>query len=59
MPFTVVRAWFGHYLKDDPAPSWITEGQTWLDRKRELEDFEKAKKSKKPNKPTEGKNRDG
>ena len=43
-----VRAWFDHYLKGDPAPAWITEGQTWLDRQRELEDFEKAKKSKRP-----------
>jgi dipeptidyl aminopeptidase/acylaminoacyl peptidase len=42
-----VRAWFDHYLKDDPAPTWITEGQTALERKRELEDFEKAKKGKK------------
>ncbi len=24
--------WFGHYLKGDPAQSWITEGRSFLDR---------------------------
>jgi dipeptidyl aminopeptidase/acylaminoacyl peptidase len=28
--------WFGHYLKDEPAPSWIGHGVSYLDREREL-----------------------
>ena len=28
--------WFGHYLKDEPAPDWITKGETYLAREREL-----------------------
>jgi dipeptidyl aminopeptidase/acylaminoacyl peptidase len=28
--------WFGHYLKDDPAPPWISEGVRYIDREREL-----------------------
>ena len=36
--------WFGHYLKDEPAASWITDGVSYLDRDREL----KALKAKKP-----------
>jgi dipeptidyl aminopeptidase/acylaminoacyl peptidase len=31
-----ILAWFGHYLKGDPAESWITEGKSFLDREREL-----------------------
>jgi dienelactone hydrolase len=31
-----IFAWFGHYLKDEPAPTWITEGQSYLDHQREL-----------------------
>ena len=31
-----IFAWFGHYLKGEPAPAWITEGQSYLDRQREL-----------------------
>ena len=38
-----VLEWFDHYLSGEPAPKWIAEGQTWLDRKRELEDFEKSR----------------
>ncbi|MGE0441571.1 MAG: prolyl oligopeptidase family serine peptidase [Gemmatimonadales bacterium] len=30
--------WFGHYLKGEPAPPWMTDGLPWLDRKRILED---------------------
>lgn len=33
-----VREWFDHYLKGEPAPRWITDGQPWLERTRELED---------------------
>jgi len=32
-----ILQWFAHYLKDEPAPSWITNGQTWLERKRVLD----------------------
>lgn len=28
--------WFGHYLKGDPAPAWITDGVPFLDRERQL-----------------------
>jgi len=31
-----VLQWFGHYLKGEPAPAWITDGQTVLEREREL-----------------------
>jgi len=36
--------WFGHYLKDESAPSWITDGVRYIDREREL----KLLKAKKP-----------
>ncbi|HEX9895192.1 MAG TPA: prolyl oligopeptidase family serine peptidase [Gemmatimonadales bacterium] len=29
--------WFGYYLKGEPAPPWMKEGVTWLDRKKALE----------------------
>lgn len=28
--------WFGHYLKNEPAPSWITRGVTAIEREDEL-----------------------
>jgi len=28
--------WFGHYLKDEPAPEWITKGEPYLAHEREL-----------------------
>ncbi len=31
-----IFAWFGHYLNDEPAATWITEGESYLDRQREL-----------------------
>ena len=31
-----IFAWFGHYLKDEPAAGWITDGESYLDRQREL-----------------------
>jgi len=37
--------WFGHYLKDEPAPSWITNGLSYLDREQELKRL-KARKGK-------------
>ena len=33
-----ILQWFGHWLKGEPAPAWMTEGVTWLERKRTLED---------------------
>ena len=27
-----ILAWFGHYLKGEPAERWITDGQSFLDR---------------------------
>jgi dipeptidyl aminopeptidase/acylaminoacyl peptidase len=32
-----ILEWFGHWLKDEPAPAWIAEGVTWLDRKKTLD----------------------
>src|SRR3984957_72517 len=31
-----IFAWFGHYLKGETAEGWITDGQSYLDRQREL-----------------------
>jgi len=31
-----ILAWFGHYLKGEPAESWITNGQSFLDRDAEI-----------------------
>lgn len=31
-----ILAWFGHYLKGEPAESWIANGQSFLDREAEL-----------------------
>jgi dipeptidyl aminopeptidase/acylaminoacyl peptidase len=28
--------WFGHYLKDEPAPQWISEGVPYLEQERAL-----------------------
>jgi dienelactone hydrolase len=36
--------WFGHYLKDEAAPAWITSGVSYLQREQEL----KAIKARKP-----------
>ena len=30
--------WFDHYLKDAAAPSWITDGERYLDRERDLQE---------------------
>lgn len=32
-----ILQWFAHYLKGEPAPKWITDGQTWLERKAILD----------------------
>jgi dipeptidyl aminopeptidase/acylaminoacyl peptidase len=31
-----ILAWFGHYLKGDPAEPWIAQGQSFLDREAEV-----------------------
>ncbi|MGP0069444.1 MAG: S9 family peptidase [Isosphaeraceae bacterium] len=36
-----ILEWFGHYLKGDKAPRWITEGQSHLDRQKELDALKK------------------
>lgn len=30
-----ILQWFGHYLKGEPGPAWITEGQSYLGRQKE------------------------
>jgi dipeptidyl aminopeptidase/acylaminoacyl peptidase len=32
-----ILQWFAHYLKGEPAAAWITNGQTWLERKAVLD----------------------
>jgi acetyl esterase/lipase len=40
-----ILAWFGHYLKGEPAERWITDGQSFLDREAEIKrDAAAAKK---------------
>jgi dipeptidyl aminopeptidase/acylaminoacyl peptidase len=39
-----ILAWFGHYLKGEPAERWITDGQSFLDREAEIK-REAAKKA--------------
>jgi dienelactone hydrolase len=31
-----IFAWFGHYLKGETAPSWIENGESYLDHQKEL-----------------------
>jgi dipeptidyl aminopeptidase/acylaminoacyl peptidase len=31
-----IFAWFGYYLKGDPAPAWVTDGESYLDHQRDL-----------------------
>jgi dipeptidyl aminopeptidase/acylaminoacyl peptidase len=31
-----IFTWFGHYLKDEPAPAWVSEGESYLDQQRDL-----------------------
>jgi len=32
-----ILQWFGHYLKGETAAEWITDGQSWLERKAVLD----------------------
>jgi dipeptidyl aminopeptidase/acylaminoacyl peptidase len=34
--------WFGHYLKDEQAAAWINNGESFLDRERELKQLKAA-----------------
>jgi dienelactone hydrolase len=38
-----ILAWFGHYLKGEPAEEWITKGKSFLEREEEIKRL-KAKK---------------
>jgi len=40
--------WFGHYLKADPAPKWISEGVSFLEREKELKQLKKSKSGSAP-----------
>lgn len=31
-----ILQWFGHYLKGETAPAWITQGQSYLERQEEV-----------------------
>jgi len=37
-----IFAWFGHYLKDEQAAAWITNGQSFLEREREVKQLKAA-----------------
>ena len=32
-----INQWFGHWLKGEPAPKWMTDGTPWLERKSMLD----------------------
>jgi Prolyl oligopeptidase family len=38
-----ILEWLAHYLKGAEAPRWIAEGQTYLERKAELDARKKAR----------------
>jgi dienelactone hydrolase len=31
-----ILEWFGHFLKGEPAPSWITDGENWTQRAKRI-----------------------
>ena len=31
-----IKAWFGHYLKGEPAPAWITDGVSYIEQQKTL-----------------------
>ena len=39
-----ILEWFGHYLKDEPAPDWITKGISLKDHKEEIERLARTEK---------------
>jgi dipeptidyl aminopeptidase/acylaminoacyl peptidase len=38
-----ILAWFGHYLKGEPAEAWITDGKSFLERDAELKRLKQKK----------------
>ncbi len=36
-----ILEWFGHYLKGEPAPAWITGGESWVERGKRIEGTER------------------
>ncbi|MFK7741009.1 MAG: prolyl oligopeptidase family serine peptidase [Planctomycetota bacterium] len=42
-----VREWFGHYVKGEPAPAWITDGKSHLEREEELREMKARNKTDK------------
>ncbi|MGC6457705.1 MAG: prolyl oligopeptidase family serine peptidase [Akkermansiaceae bacterium] len=38
-----VKEWFNHYLKKEEPKKWITEGKSWLDRQKEIEERRERK----------------
>ncbi|MAG58437.1 MAG: hypothetical protein CMJ83_19285 [Planctomycetes bacterium] len=53
-----VREWFGHYVKGEKAPAWMTKGTSFLDREKELKELERKKKKGKGKKKPEAKKAD-
>jgi dienelactone hydrolase len=43
--------WFDHYLDGKPAPAWITEGTSHLDREREIKKLKMQKAAKETTSP--------
>lgn len=37
-----IFAWFGHYLNDEPAAPWISDGKSYLEREKELKNLKAA-----------------
>lgn len=38
-----ILAWFGHYLKGEPAEEWITKGKSFLERDAEVKQLKKKR----------------
>ena len=45
-----VREWFGHYVKGEPAPKWMTEGTSFLEREKALKDKKRREQNAKKKK---------
>lgn len=41
-----VREWFGHYVKGEPAPKWMTDGTSFLERQKAIKDKKRRDKQK-------------
>ncbi len=42
-----VREWFGHYVKGEPAPKWMTDGTSFLEREKAIKDKKRRDKKAK------------